>query len=90
MALERFLCSEERSANPHLDDKSGAVPKVTAAELEKYPDANALMRAFPDGYRIVGPLIPASGDSSFIRADRVAEEEARMEREDVEGYGRPD
>ena len=88
-ALERHLRTEAASTAPESDSARRIPPKVTASELAKYPDAGALRRAFPNGYRIVGPLIPSDESTPPIRADRVAEEAARMDQKELEDYGRP-
>ncbi len=83
-ALERQLGSEADSADPESSSARGTPPKVRVSELAKYPDSLALRRAFPNGYRIVGPLIPSDDDPRPIRADRVAEEATRMDQEELE------
>ena len=63
-------------------------PKVTAKELAEYPDGEALRRAFPNGYRIVGPLIGIGESAEMVLATRVAEAEAQMDAEELDSYGR--
>ena len=87
-SLERFLRDEYESPAPAFRPPLRSPPKVTASELAAYPDASALRRAFPNGYRIVGPMIPAEVTTPEIRADRVAEEAARMDQEELEDHGR--
>ncbi len=87
-SLERFLRDEYESPAPEFRPPLTSPPKVTPSELAAYPDASALRRAFPNGYRIVGPLIPAEETAPEIRADRVAEEAARMDQEELEDHGR--
>lgn len=87
-ALEQFLSRGKDFPRPDFRRPREAPPKVTASELATYPDARTLRRAFPNGYRIVGPLIPSDEPAPVIRAARVAEEAARMDQQELEDHGR--
>lgn len=87
-ALRRHL------RNPGSQGEAGAgtggvVPRVRAEELGRYPDFESLRRAFPEGYRLVGPLVPSGGSARRLTALRVAEAEAEMDAEETDRYGRP-
>ena len=88
-ALDAFLAGGSSAGlNPGAGECSG-VPRVTASDLARYPNADELRRAFPNGYRIVGPMISGYAGAPVITAERVAEMEARMEQEELETHGRP-
>lgn len=83
-ALSEYVRRDCGVGNTH------GVPEVTADRLAGLNDPEALAKVFPNGYRLVGPLIPAPatpGDRSS-HADTDATLEAMMLEEDEERYER--
>lgn len=64
------------------------VPRLAPAEVRRYKDTESLRRAFPKGYRLTGPLIPARRGAKPLKADRVSEEMARLEQEELNSHVR--
>lgn len=80
-ALETYL-ADERAGEDERDD-GARIPMVRTEELAAFADGLALQRAYPQGYRITGPLVAGTGGSP-LTALRVAEAERSMDHDDME------
>jgi len=64
------------------------IPVVKAAELRRHRDAASLHQAYPRGYRLTGPLLPAAKNAAVISATLVDQALADMETEELTAYAR--
>ena len=59
------------------------VPVVNPAHLRRYLDVESLRRAYPRGYRLSGPLLPAGGNAQIVPASLVERALADMDTEEL-------
>jgi hypothetical protein len=65
------------------------IPVVKPAQLHRHADAASLRRAYPRGYRLTGPLLPASKNAPVIPAAVVEQALEDMETEELTAHDRP-
>lgn len=65
------------------------VPNLHPSELKKFKDMESLRKAFPKGYRLIGPLIPAHPGARILKAAEVSAEMENMDQEDLNSHVRP-
>ena len=65
-----------------------AIPVVTPAQLRRHRDAESLHQAYPRGYRLTGPLLPAAKHARVIPATLVDQALAEMDTEELTAYAR--
>ena len=66
-----------------------AIPVVNPAELRRHRDAASLHQAYPRGYRLTGPLLPAAKNAPVIPATLVDQALADMDTEELTANARP-
>ena len=71
------------------DHAPGPVPTVSSEDLRRFPDIESVGEAFPRGYRLSGPLIPASSSAPALGTSTVDEALAEMEEEELNAHARP-
>lgn len=81
--LFRNWLDEEREFTSPAD-----VPRVTPSQLNRQRDGDSLRRAYPKGYRLDGPLVPAVKDSPAIRAATVEQAIEAMNQEELATHDR--
>jgi hypothetical protein len=75
---------------PEKEDRaSGPVPAVSVEDLRRFPDIESVREAFPCGYRLSGPLVPASSGVPALSASTVDEALAEMDEEELNAHARP-
>lgn len=67
---------------------SAEIPVITPAQLSRHRDAESLRRAYPQGYRLSGPLIPAKKGSPQISAAVVEQALEEMDQEELAAHAR--
>jgi hypothetical protein len=77
-----------------LDEGGGSqttaeIPVVTPAQLRRHRDVQSLRMAYPQGYRLSGPLIPAKKGAPQIPAAAVEQALEEMDREELATHARP-
>jgi len=77
-----------------LDEGGGSqttaeIPVVTPAQLRRHRDAQSLRMAYPQGYRLSGPLIPAKKGAPQIPAAAVEQALEEMDQEELAAHARP-
>ena len=65
-----------------------AIPVVKPAQLCRHRDAESLHQAYPRGYRLTGPLLPAARNAPVILAAQVDQAFADMDREELTAHAR--
>lgn len=65
------------------------IPRVTEAGLRHHRDVESLRAAYPRGYRLDGPLIPAAKGASVLRASAVERAMAEMDEVELAAHDRP-
>lgn len=78
-----------------LDGESAApvthdVPRVTPDQLSHFRDPESLHKAFPRGYRLSGPLIPARPGVPPRSASAIESALEEMDQQELTAYARPD
>lgn len=65
-----------------------AIPVVKPAQLRRHRDAESLQQAYPRGYRLTGPLLPAAKNAPVIPASLVDQALADMDTEELTAHAR--
>lgn len=65
------------------------IPIVTAAGLRHHRDVESLRAAYPRGYRLEGPLIPAAKAAPALRASAVEQALVEMDEVELAAHDRP-
>ncbi len=65
------------------------IPVVTPAQLSRHRGAGSLRTAYPQGYRLSGPLIPAGKGAPQIPAAAVGHALEEMDQEELAAHARP-
>jgi hypothetical protein len=62
------------------------IPVITPAQLTRHRDAESLRAAYPQGYRLSGPLIPARKGAPQIPAAVVEQALENMDQEELDAH----
>lgn len=65
------------------------IPWVRADYLSRYHDGDILRQAFPSGYRLRGPLLPARPGEASVSAATIERTMASMDAEELAAHDRP-
>lgn len=65
------------------------VPLVKPTQLRRYADPASLRKAYPRGYRLTAPLLPAAKYAPVIPAAAVAQALVDMDTEELAAHVRP-
>lgn len=68
---------------------TAALPVVDAAQLARHRDTASLRKAYPIGYRLSGPLIPAQPGFPPIGPAEVGRALEQMDAEELTAHARP-
>lgn len=68
---------------------AAGIPVVKPAQLRRHRDAESLRKAYPLGYRLVGPLMPARGKAPVIPAALVERALEEMDTAELTAHDRP-
>lgn len=76
-----------------LDDGASSrataeIPVITPAQLRRHRDTESLRTAYPQGYRLSGPLIPAGKGAPQIPAAVVEQALEEMDQEELAAHAR--
>lgn len=64
------------------------IPNATPSQLRRYRDAESLRRAYPKGYRLSGPLVPAKKQAQKIPAAAVEQALTEMDQQEIAAHAR--
>ena len=65
------------------------VPRVTADQLSHFRDPDSLHKAFPRGYRLNGPLIPARPGTPPMSTTVIESALVEMDQQELAAYALP-
>lgn len=68
---------------------TSGVPRVTSDHLSRYRDPDSLHKAFPRGYRLIGPLIPARPGAQPLSITAIESALEEMDQQELAAYALP-